>query len=1228
MRRLLACLATTFLVVSSPDAQAQRIALVGYPAHRSTRLASLVRGVNLKTVHRLDAIRGFCGVILIIRDRDWPDVAYLRQVGDFVRAGGRAIVFVSIGQHPPEHAISGLGSAIRRNFGVSMREGRVFDQDVVPNRRYLPTLGDGKIGISGTFSNIWFEPADSTAVLSNATDEVRAVSLELVLGRGSIILAAGGTSPNPFFSDVNIQGHDNEGISRNMIGWLVAANYREVAQEERYGISKLRGMRRRADACRDNGEYGRAEKIYREILQISTKELMPSEVSSALIDLIEFSGSCIDRGDLKRSEGICRAILKLSDKQSLPGLRLRLLGLPKVRVSIGSGHWDRRRLEEGIRDTIASKRPHILAGLARLADAYENEGRYRRAESIYREALELSTRDSIISEVPRILAGLSRLAVVYKNRGKYEQAERILREILELSISDGFHAEAARILDSMAEIYEKQENYGGIEQLYERSLETIQERVGHIPPEIARSSIRLARVYGRQGRDDLAAQHYNRVLEICGRIDGIRRDSEEMHILGELLELYETQGQYGEIEKLYRRAAEMNASKLGRQHTEVTDLRNRLAGFYFLRGRHAEAEILHIELLAEEERVSGPQHPNVAQMLTNFAAAELALNRHGVALSFLQRALSIEDHLIESVFSDASETDKLHFLDLMWFRFCLIQSIALRHLADGEEARDLALSAALNRKGLVLDALSRERKMLLGSDDPKAREIMHKHQTTISQLASMTLSGPGELSIHDHMARLEELRKERDGLEEELAGLSASIGTERGRPKADAVQVGRVLKPGQVLVEYINTWVDYEFNRSGQIERFKNDRYLAYVLSGGQETKPVLVDIGDAEEINRSVGDLREEMTRAAEIIHLVGEQEAESRLMEKSNRVYQLVFAPLRKSLEGMQELFIAPDDQLNLIPFGILTDEEGSYLAETWQLNYVSSGRDLLQFGKKTTGRGMVIFADPDYDADPEGAPSIHIETEVVMPGSGGWADDLGQMEWAALPGTRKEAEAIARESPKKPVTMHLGNAAVEKAVKNVKAPAILHLATHGFFLEDQILFDRQEVAGATRGFGMSSNGRERALPSIEIENPLLRAGLVVAGANRLGKARLPEGADDGILTALEISGMQLWETDLVVLSACETGVGKAKRGEGVFGLRRAFQLAGARTVVMSLWSVPDQETVILMEGFYRRMSAGLGKARALQESCLDAMRHRREQFGAAHPFYWGAFVCVGDP
>ena len=206
------------------------------------------------------------------------------------------------------------------------------------------------------------------------------------------------------------------------------------------------------------------------------------------------------------------------------------------------------------------------------------------------------------------------------------------------------------------------------------------------------------------------------------------------------------------------------------------------------------------------------------------------------------------------------------------------------------------------------------------------------------------------------------------------------------------------------------------------------------------------------------------------------------------------------------------------------------------------------------------------------------------------------------------------------------YMDKSALEEIMKEVRSPRRLHIATHGFFIEDQD--DMELLNSGTRGQTFMSAEGSFSGVSIKMENPLLRCGLVFAGSNNMGKEKLPEGCDDGILTALEITGIPLTGTDLVVLSACETGLGKTKCGEGVFGLRRAFQLAGARTVVMSLWSVPDKQTQELMTDYYQRMKNGESKSEALRNAKLAMMKSRRKETGSSHPFFWASFISVGEP
>jgi CHAT domain-containing protein len=213
--------------------------------------------------------------------------------------------------------------------------------------------------------------------------------------------------------------------------------------------------------------------------------------------------------------------------------------------------------------------------------------------------------------------------------------------------------------------------------------------------------------------------------------------------------------------------------------------------------------------------------------------------------------------------------------------------------------------------------------------------------------------------------------------------------------------------------------------------------------------------------------------------------------------------------------------------------------------------------------------------------------------------------------LSGTEAEGHAVAEILGVSPFVSHL---ALEGILRQCSSPAVLHIATHGFFLPDQ-----GSDPSLVSGFGTSP---EQA-SSIQTENPLLRSGLALAGANTwLAGAALPSEAGDGLLTAEDVSAMDLTNTQLVVLSACETGVGKIEAGEGVLGLRRSFKLAGARSLVMSLWKVPDAQTAHLMKEFYRHVKSGVGCAQALRRAQLTLKcRH-------SIPYFWGAFVCEGNP
>jgi CHAT domain-containing protein len=313
---------------------------------------------------------------------------------------------------------------------------------------------------------------------------------------------------------------------------------------------------------------------------------------------------------------------------------------------------------------------------------------------------------------------------------------------------------------------------------------------------------------------------------------------------------------------------------------------------------------------------------------------------------------------------------------------------------------------------------------------------------------------------------------------------------------------------------------------------------------------------------------------------------------------------APLRPLLGNADRLLLSPDGELNLIPFEALADEKNNYLIRRYSFTYLTSGRDLLRFQVKSQSRqGPVVMADPDFDSS--GVASA----AGTRGGENRRSGDFATLKYGKLSGTKAEAEAIEEILPKN-LKLLLGSAATETALKEVKAPSILHIATHGFFLPAQEL----QVIGEFTGDPFRKLERQM----VSVENPLLRSGLALAGFNVRRS-----GSEDGVLTALEVAGMNLWGTKLVVLSACETGIGEARNGDGVYGLRRALVIAGSQSQIMSLWKVGDDATKELMVEYYKRLKRGEGRHAALRNVQLAMLGSENRQ----HPYYWASFIPSGE-
>jgi CHAT domain-containing protein len=623
---------------------------------------------------------------------------------------------------------------------------------------------------------------------------------------------------------------------------------------------------------------------------------------------------------------------------------------------------------------------------------------------------------------------------------------------------------------------------------------------------------------------------------------------------------------------------------------------------------------LYQRSLAICEKALGSEHPDVAKSLNNLASFDAAQGRYGLALSKMLRAQAIEEKMIEQVAGFTSGERTMQYLNLVESGMDELASLVVARMKEDKAAFRQAFEAWLRRKGVVLEAQRRMQQALVEAGDAEANKVFEELAQIRSRLSQLTFAGPGREGVEAYRRNLKELNDRREELDAKLSRLSQPYAQARKAGKVTVEELAQALPPGTVLADFARIEI-FNFEAKGRDNKWMPARYLAFVLKAGKGQDVALFDLGPAEEVDNVLEQFKHALTQR---------QDSEARTLGR--RLYDSVFAPVEKELSGAERVFISPDGALNLIPFELLRDPEGKFLIEKYTFNYLAAGRDLVGFGEKKAGAGRpLLVGDPDFDLNPKQRAQAldKAGTNADRASNAVRSADLRGMSFKRLPGTRAEVSAIGDLLGRERCEVFLDNSALEEVLQSRKAPRFLHLATHGFFLKDQ------EVA-ATSGFrsvvlDMDQPFAKPAGPRVAVENPLLRCGLALAGANRAGSV---EQGSDGILTADEVLSLPLRGTELVVLSACETGLGEVKKGEGVYGLRRVFTQAGARSLVMSMWSVPDRETQELMVEFYRNAVSGkMDRCQALRQAALKQKEVVRQRYGQDHPYYWGAFVFLGQ-
>jgi len=914
--------------------------------------------------------------------------------------------------------------------------------------------------------------------------------------------------------------------------------------------------------------------------------------------------------------------------------------------------------EQAGEQSLSQSDSNLLAEASRLSNKVRELYKMGKAE----EALPLAKRVLAIREQvlgPTHLdtaSSLNDLGMLLQAMGNLKGAKSYLIRVLEINEKtlDSNHLDIAASLDNLGNLLRIMGDFSGARSYLERALTIRKQKFGLKHLETAKSLDKLGCLLRAVGdftdaksylesalairKQTLVPTHLDiarsenslgNLLRDMGDLAGakphlesalaIRKQTlpsthpETVSSLNNLGSLLRAMGDLAGAKPYLEHALAIRKQTLPSTHPDIARSENSLGNLLWDMGDLAGAKPYYERALAIFEHTLGPNHSEIAIFLSNMGWLLLEMGDKQEAIKFFSRALEVEERSLAATLAIGTEAQKRALLKtLVRTSYTAVSLLAHSMPRDGR-VLCMATTTILRRKGRALDATVEGLKFIRADENPVSQVLIEKFNMLRAQWAFLQLHSPEELTPEEHRKRIAGLEKELQTIESQLSTESAAF--QKTLTPVTLEEVQTQIPTRAALVEFYAYKLFDAKAKPGQ--RWGRPNYFAYVLQ--RSGAPRWVDLGSTQDIDQAAEALRESVKTLKEDV------------LERAQELDALTMAKIRPLLGDAEILLISPDGALNLVPFAALVDESGKYLIENYQLSYVTSGRDLLRMDKDSEAREKpLLVGDADFhgvlgaaDTRSDGlrsADMTKLSSFDPLPGTAGEVREIGQLLKLS------QEQVLTKEQ------------ATEAAVKTVKGPEILHLATHGFFLPDI----PEEPLEPWSDFNQNLQQKPYHL----IEDPLLRSGLALSGFNRRNEAK---SANDGVLTALEVAGLDLWGTEIVALSACETGIGEVSNGEGVFGLRRALVLAGAQSQLMTLWSVSDEPTKDLMVSWYGQLMEGKGRADALRQIQLAALKGKPlpviesslrsnrgvvyvkssidpRIVGTRHPFFWASLILSG--
>ncbi|MCA4893443.1 MAG: CHAT domain-containing protein [Cytophagales bacterium] len=894
---------------------------------------------------------------------------------------------------------------------------------------------------------------------------------------------------------------------------------------------------------RDEGDYGKAKKTGQELLELDAS--LKGIDSEAYLASVQFVLDVLERsGDLLKAKELGEKTLKEVEKNN----------------------------------------PAYPLLLSKMADIYSQLGYYSKSESSFLEAIpQLKQTDEI--SLNAVNSSIN-LASLYINQGRYPEAEELLTN--SCAILKGMKDENATesymsALNSLAIVQEALARYEEAEVNLREVREYDREKYGEKHPYFAATLSNMGNLYVDMGRFPQAEQLLLNALDI------LKNDSENRLSYGikqnNLGNAYRHEGDIAKAVPLYQNALSIFKEKTGEGALYATATFNLGQAYYQASDPKAKAELS--KALALREKLFGKNHPAYGEVTRKLAALSWSKKDYVAAEGYFKKTFDNYFAQIDNYFPALSEEEKSKFyFGKLKLTFEEFYSYAIEQHVKKPTLLGDVYDYQLRTKALTMYATLKVRQSILNS---KNEELINQYRQWINlkeQLAKLhnqTSENPIQAQV-----KIDSINTAANILEKYLSVKSELFNKTFKTNPVSWKDIQRKLKPGEAATECIRFRSFSPDEGGGFVGKIV---YAFLVVTKDTKNNPTLVMLPNAGRIEDRFlsyyrNTIRHEMNDSIS---------------------YNQYWSFLKPALKGVQKVYFSPDGVYNQINLNTLQNPKTrKTVLEEIFIQPVTNTKDilLLQQASNKKGKayllGFPIYATPtkkEKDSKPATGNQRGLRSGLLRYMRG---DDGIPL----LPATKTEVDEIGKLFPAdQPIQSVTENQATESFIKGVESPKSLHIATHGFFLEDL-------------DFSNESNFQKY------IENPLLRSGLILAGAgdfitNGIGT----DGNEDGILTAYEVMNLNLDQTDLVVLSACETGLGTVKNGEGVYGLQRSFQIAGAKSIIMSLWSVDDEATKDLMILFY--------KAWLTSENKHEAFRIAQTQLKQKYPnpFYWGAFVMIGE-